>query len=164
MKTLLRLYHEAVNGAKRNFTTGELKMMMDVMPSDYLDPFTIGGSLLAKMENSFALNPGQFEAEWGIEDSKKTIEKLKGLSPFHAACLAIWTNSFRRGNTTDETSNDLNEYLRGPNIAGALQNALHYLTISIDLQEKTRGAFKSKTIAEARDHAEKALAILEPLI
>ncbi len=46
----------------------------------------------------------------------------------------------------------------------AVYQALKHLNKSIQLQEKTRQAFKSKLIAEARTESEKAREILEGLL
>jgi len=44
------------------------------------------------------------------------------------------------------------------------REALDHLRTSINLMEQSKGAVKSKTIAQARDHAEKARALLEKLL
>jgi hypothetical protein len=45
-----------------------------------------------------------------------------------------------------------------------IEQAITHIKRALDLQEKTKEAFKSRLIAESRDHTEQAMKILEKLI
>lgn len=45
-----------------------------------------------------------------------------------------------------------------------IEQAIKHIKTALDLQEETKGAFKSRLIAESRNQTEQAMKILEKLI
>lgn len=161
---LFRIYQETMNLLKPQFSRGELSMMLDVMNSTYIDPHTLSRVLNANIEDSFQLYPGMFEEKCGIKKDE-ILEKLKSITEFQVSCLAIWANDFWYCSEKGEGGLDLDAYIReSPIITHQLEAIAAHIETAIDLMEKSKGAFKSAQIAEARESAQKAKEILEKLI
>jgi len=140
-------------------------MLLDIMNGTYLDSFSIraGAGLDASVFDSFALYPGTYEEKWGV-DKTAMLEKVRKLDDWQVACLAIWAVDFWASDIYEQPDS-ITRYVTGK--AGVPQlgaSALEHLARAVELQEKTRGAFKSALIAEARTETEKALAILKELL
>ena len=92
------------------------------------------------------------------------ILNIKRHRDWQAACLAIWAVDFWASGIYEQ-ADAINRYITGKTGVPALgAEALTHLTRAVELQEKTKGAFKSALIAESRTETEKALAILKELL
>ena len=161
---LFRLYQETINIVKQKFTRDELSMMLDVMNGTYIDPHTISRVLIANVEDSFKLYPGQYEEKWQVK-KEEMLPKLESLNEFQASCLAIWANDFWYGSETGAGELDLEAYIKdAPIITQQLSAISHHLQEAINLMEASKSAFKSAQIAEARESAKKAMEILGKLL
>jgi len=162
MKQVLRLYQEGVNAGLRTFSPGERKMMLDVMNSTYVDIQSLGHGLWANIKDSMADMPGEYETKWGI--GTDICDKVSQLPGWQAACLEIWANSYWYGKSGLV---DIDEYIKGPGmepVDAKLYAILTELSKSVELMQKSAGAFKSRTIADARKHAETAKTKLEEIL
>jgi|GEM_PF-5377080 len=157
MRQLLRLYQETLAETLRRFGDGELKMMIDVSNSTYLASGIMGQQMIPNIEDAFALDPGRYEQKWGIE-SEPMLTTLRALDMWQLACLEIWANELWYGGGTGDV--DIEGYLRPPAISEELARAGNLLQEAVEQMGKSRGAFKSATIAQARTATEQALSIL----
>jgi len=161
MKTLLRVYWEAVEPLLKEFTQGELCMMLDVMNGTPVTGAVVGWRLLVNVEKAFQKNPGIYQKKWGIEDSAAMIKKLKDLPPVNTIFLEIWANSFgRQVENTD--SGDLMGYIaKVPMFESQYDEAMKHLDAAIQLQLRSAGS--GELIKEACEHSQKAKDLLEKL-
>jgi len=166
MKIVLRLYEESVAWAKRDLTPGEQKFLIDIHNAHMVVPVMIDG-IIASVEDSLNPNIGveDYPKKWGF-DGDTLIEKLRDMEPFHRFCLEIWATSFWYGSDHRDVSEPaaLDEYLRGPNFTGQIEEALKKLRASIEKMGDSRHQFKSKAVAEARESAEAAYATLRQML
>jgi hypothetical protein len=164
MLNLVRLFHETVIHVRFVFTSGELSMILDIYKDAYPDAASIGSGagLVQSVEDSFSVYPGTYEAKWGVEKDPM-LKKIGALDEWQAACLAIWASDFWESHIYTQP-NGLKEYVTGKtDISGRIKSALTDLQSAVDLQEKTKGAFKSALVAEARTKTEAAFAIFKTL-
>lgn len=152
---------QAMNVARKNLTLNEQKMLIDIYNGTLLTPHLLGRTMLAEVEDSFNLYPGVYEEKWGV-NKDEMLEKIKNLDTLSAALIELWAVNFWE--TNDDNSISLEDYLSGKiTLASRFQQALKQLEQATSLMEKSKSAFKSKTIAEARSEVEKALKILKDL-
>ena len=161
---LFRIFQETINIVKQKFTRSELSMMLDVINSTYIDPHTISRVLIANVDDSFRLYPGQYEEKWQVKKDEM-LPKLESLNEFQASSLAIWASDFWYGSEKGAGEPDIETYIKdAPVITQQLSTISNHLQEAINLMEASKSAFKSAQIAEARESAQKAMEILEKLI
>lgn len=167
MINALKLVNETIMGIKASsgFTPGELKMFLDIYNGTHLNPVSIqhGAGLELSVSDSFDLYPGMYEAKWGT-DKTAMLTKIRELTDWQAACLVIWACDFWQSGAYEQ-EDAINRYIQGKlSVSSLYEEALNAIKRAIELQEKTKGAFKSPAIGEARAQCEKAAKILEILI
>jgi len=139
------MYGQTVEQLRGRFDARELRMVLDVMNGVFLEPHTVETAVVADIADSFQLYPGVYEEKWGVEQ-EVMMEKITSLSPWEAACLACWAAEFWR-----LTDRDLDGYIMGGEKEDPLRQELERIC---ELLEKTRTAFKSGLVAEARERLE----------
>jgi hypothetical protein len=161
---LAELYDGTVDELKRTLTRGELCLIADVMNGTWLLPGLVGQHVLANVADAFALYPGQYEDKWQVE-KEAVLGKLQGLPGWHLGVLEVWAARFWQQVSNTPGAWDHDPYLTpgGYAEAGALDQAEKKLAHAADLMEQTKGAFKSKLIAEAKDEVTEALRLLKSL-
>ena len=142
------MYGQTVEQLRGRFDARELRMVLDVMNGVFLEPHTVETAVVADIADSFQLYPGVYEEKWGVEQ-EVMMEKITSLSPWEAACLACWAAEFWR-----LTDRDLDGYILGGEKENPLRQELESV---IGLLEKTRPAFKSALVAEARERLERVV-------
>jgi hypothetical protein len=161
MLTSTNIINETVRSlrAASILTAGELKLLLDIYNSTMLTPMALDrDSLDLQVRDSFTLYPGMYEDKWGVD--KSMLDKISKLSNFQAACLQIWAVEFwGAGCYTEDDS--INLYVQGKLTAiSRLERAGELLKTAVEIQEKSKSAFKSAAIAEARNKCEQAERIL----
>jgi hypothetical protein len=140
-------------------------MLLDIYNGTALDSVSIqnGAGLALSVSDSFDLYPGTYEEKWNT-NKDTMIDKISGLTDWQCSCLTIWAVDFWRSGAYQE-EDAVNRYVTGKlSAATRMQDALKMLSRSVELMEKTKGAFKSPAIAEARSQAEKAGDILKEML
>lgn len=160
---LFSLYDDTVEALKRSFAPGELLMILDVMNGTHLMGGLMGQQVGPNVEDSFSLYPGLYEDKWGVERAP-LVEKLAGLDAWQRASLEVWASRFWQA-VGVKPDLDPREYVaKGKHTAAGQLEALETtLGEAVDLMERTKHAFKSKTIEHAREKVEaarRALALL----
>lgn len=163
MLTLTRLYAESANSTRRQFSRGELAMCIDVSNALYLDPLSVAESLVVDVSDTFADMPGEYEEKWDIEKDA-FLAKLHALSPFASAMLQIWASAYWYDRPGEDLP-DLDTYIKSPPLPESeiVRQALGLLEHALELQAATKGAFKSRHIAESVTETKKAVSLLKSL-
>lgn len=139
---------QACDEARKKFNINEQKMLIDIYNGTMLMPQVLGGTLLAQVEDSFILYPEQYEQKWGVK-KEEMIEKIKSLSQMDAALIELWAVGFWALNTG--AAGELENYIASKlSLAGLIGNIIVQLSEANKLLEKTKSAFKSRQVAEAR--------------
>lgn len=158
----LSVITQACDQARRKFTRGEQAMLIDIFNGSLLTPGILGQHLIAQVEDSFALYPQVYEAKWGVTQTEM-MDKTISLDPVAAAFVELWAVGFWALNTG--AAGELEEYLSGKlNLGLYLSAAIEQLAEAGDRLEKTKGAFKSAAVAEAREQVERAREKVEALL
>lgn len=159
---LISTITQACDQARRKFTRGEQSMLIDIFNGTLLTPGILGQHLISQAEDSFALYPGIYEEKWGVTQPE-ILEKIISLDPVSAAFLELWAVGFWALNTG--ASGELEDYTSGKlNLDLYLSAAIEQLREAGDRLEKTKGAFKSAAVAEAREQIETARERVEALL
>lgn len=156
---IITVISQAMDMSRRKFTRGEQSMLIDIFNGTLLTPGILGRHLIAQVEDSFALYPGVYEEKWGVEKSAM-IEKCRALNPTEAALCELWAVGFWALGV-----DALESYLDGRlNLAVRITDVIARLDSAAERLEKTKGAFKSAAVAEAREVVKGARRILEGML
>ncbi len=152
MLTAIKLIDETVRGARltTGLTPGELSMLLDIYNGTALMPGTIDRNALdLQVRDSFDLYPGMYEEKWRT-DRTVMLGKIAGLSDWQAVCLQIWAVEFWSSGCYEE-DDGLRRYVAGGlTPLSLLERVGDLLRRAVELQDKVKGAFRSKLVAEAR--------------
>ena len=166
MVNALSLVNETVGQIRSlvGFTPGELSLLLDIYNGTGLTPEVLDrDALYLEVEGAFRLYPDVHHRTWGV-DRKALLGKIRKLTDVQAVCLQLWACDFWSSGI-HELPDAINRYVLGKlTISSRLAEALHTLHRAADLQEKSKGAFKSKLITEAKAETEKALDIIMSLL
>jgi hypothetical protein len=103
--TFPALYRNTLEHLRRNFSPGELMLMIDVFNATALTPQLAGQHLVLQVHDGIKLD--RLDHKWEI-DGKELINKLAELTIFESACLEIWANGFWYGkNQVDADNSDI---------------------------------------------------------
>lgn len=150
----IALIANAMDAARRKLSRGEQLMLIDIYNGTILSPAHLGSGLLAQVADALADVPGQYEAKWSV-DGEAMLQKIRSLSQLDAALIELWAAGYWQLHDTVEDS--LNAYLRGSlTIATHIESVVATLDDVSERLAKTRSAFKSATVAEARALVEQA--------
>lgn len=151
---IITVITQSMDMARRKFTRGEQSMLIDIFNGTALTPGILGQHLIASVEDSFNLYPGQYEEKWSV-NQKEMIDKITSLDPVNAIFLELWAVGFWAVNTSE--AGQMEEYLSGKlNLAVRIEDIIQQLQAVCDRLAQTKGAFKSAPVAEARASTEKA--------
>ena len=87
------------------FTAGELAMVLDISNGVLLTAGICGQHIGAGVSDSFALYPGMYERNHGVEKGPM-LNKIRKLTHFQRVALEIWASAFWK------TEQDLDEYVK----------------------------------------------------
>ncbi len=154
MQQAIMTLAQAMDAARRKLSRGEQLMLIDIYNGTILSPAHLGSGLLAQVADALADVPGQYEAKWSV-DGEAMLQKIRSLSQLDAALIELWAAGYWQLHDTVEDS--LNAYLRGSlTIATHIESVVATLDDVSERLAKTRSAFKSATVAEARALVEQA--------
>lgn len=157
---IITVITQAMDMARRKFSRGEQLMLIDIFNGTALTPGILGQHLIAQVEDSFALYPGMYEEKWEV-DQKQMLEKIVSLTPWETIFLELWAVGFWALGKEDA----LDAYVAGRiNLSIRLTDVIARLDSVSEMLEKTKSAFKSAAIAEARDIVEESSGILSGMI
>lgn len=150
----LSVITQACDQARRKFTRGEQSMLIDIFNSSVLTPGILGQHLISQIVLPSTPEFMSRGEKWGVTQTE-ILEKIISLDPVSAAFLELWAVGFWALNTG--ASGDLEDYTSGKlNLDLYLTAAIEQLREAGDRLEKTKGAFKSAAVAEAREQVERA--------
>lgn len=157
---IITVITQAMDMARRKFTRGEQSMLIDIFNGTALTPGILGQHLIADVEDSFDDMPGEYEEKWGV-NRQEMVDKINALSPLDAIFLELWANSFWHLDKPEALSG----YLAGTlNLNTHMQGIIARLDTAEDLLERTKNAFKSGQVAEAREIIKEAREIILGII
>lgn len=159
---IITVLTQAMEGARRKFSRGEQGMLIDIFNGTALTAGFLGQHLGAQVEDSFILYPGMYEEKWGV---KKTdmLEKIASLSPLEAALVELWAVGFWALGTGEEGG--LEAYLTGKiSMYHLFVNLISEMERGSAMLEKTKTAFRSASVGEARQIIATAIEQLEKLL
>lgn len=159
---IISIITQAMDMARRKFTRGEQSMLIDIFNGTALTPGILGQHLTAQIEDSFADIPGEYEQKWGV-NRQEMVDKIVSLDPASAIFLELWAFGFWAINTGQAGA--LESYLDGRlNLERRITDVIARLDGVSESLEKTKGAFKSAAVAQAREVVEEAREILEGML
>ncbi len=159
---IIAIITQACDDARRKLNINEQKMLIDIYNGTMLTPRTLGCILLAQVEDSFALYTGHYEGKWGVE-KEEMIEKIKSLSQLDAALIELWAIGFWALNTG--AAGEIENYITSKlSLLDVMNNAAGRLSEASKLLEKTKSAFRSGQVAEARKIIDEVLSRLINLL
>jgi len=142
MQQIIDCISQAADIARRKFTAGEQSMLLDIFNGTLLTPGILGQHIIAQVEDSFRLYPGEYEGKWSVDKTEMT-EKINALDRYDAALLELWAVGFWHLNPEA-----VDDYLAGRlNLGSAYTARLAALDTISDRLKKTRSSFKSGEIA-----------------
>lgn len=99
----------ACDSVRKQFTRGELGMLVDIFNSTMLMPQMLGSHVVVQVEDSFSLYPGMYEDKWEVRKDEM-LGKIKALTALESALIELWAVGFW---SLDNVSNGLEAYLSG---------------------------------------------------
>lgn len=152
---ILTILTEAGNIARRGLSRGEQSMLIDVFNGTMLTSETLGQHLIVQVEDSFSHYPGIYEEKWGI-DREDMLRKINRLTRLGAAMLELWIFSFWAiKGASMEAYIDCKT-----NLSIHMKEIITRLEAVSESLEKTKGAFKSASVAKSRETIEEAASLL----
>ena len=102
------LYRRSLHALKGRFSSGELKLMIDVFNGSALTAGIAGQQCLISCIDGMALDA--LDEKWSV-DRQAFTGKLQALTLIEATCLEIWANGFWYGDA--EKEKDIFIYIKG---------------------------------------------------
>jgi hypothetical protein len=152
MQQIIDCISQAADIARRKFTAGEQSMLLDIFNGTFLTPGILGQHIIAQVEDSFRLYPGEYESKWSV-DKTAMLEKINALDQCDSALMELWAVGFWQINPEA-----VDDYLAGKLTLGSAYTAqLAALDFISDRLEKTKGSFKSGEIANCRTELDRVI-------
>jgi len=156
MQQIIDCISQAADIARRKFTAGEQSMLLDIFNGTFLTPGILGQHIVAQVEDSFRLYPGEYEQNCGV-DKSAMLEKISALDRYDSALIELWSVGFWQ-----ISPGAVDDYIAGKLTLGRAYSAQLATLADISSRlEKTKGSFKSATLAQCRTDLDQAIEKLQ---